>query len=286
MAREHPREHLGWIALDLDGTITDSTHHAPLEVVQFLHTLQEIGWEIVFITGRTFSFAEVIVKNFDFPYYLAVQNGADILLMPERRRIAHHYLDEQILPVLEKAYEEKEEDFLLYAGYANGDFCYYRPTHFTPLFLEHVHRKIMPLSPEAWKGVENFEFEKGISFPLAKCLGTKETIEQINAFLQKVPTCNATMIRDPLGVGVYLILVTSPLATKGNAFKTIQQVTGKGGKTIAAGDDLNDISMLQVADVKIVMEAAPPEMHPLATIVAKHGKQHGIIDALNTAIRL
>lgn len=277
------RKHTGWIALDLDGTITDHTHHAPKEVVQFLHSLQEKGWEIVFITGRTLSFAYTVVKEFDFPYYLAVQNGADILLMPDKKRVARHYLDDRVIPVLEKAYAGKKEDFLLYTGYENGDFCYYRPDHFSPAFLAHVEHKIMPLSPEPWKAVKDFELKKGFSFPLAKCLGSKEEMEMVSSRLQELSDCAAPLIRDPFDPGVYLILVTARLATKGNALNTIKEITGKGGLTIAAGDDFNDISMLEVADIKIVMDTAPPEMLPMATIRATHGKQHGIIEALRQA---
>ncbi len=279
------KTHLGWIALDLDGTITDHTHHAPKEVVQFLHDLQQQGWEIVFITGRTFSFAWHIVQAFDFPYYLSVQNGADIILMPEKQLVARHYLDERILPVLEEAYLGKEEDFLVYAGFENGDFCYYRPERFSPVFSDHIRRKIMPLSPEPWQSRKDFHFGKNFSFPLAKCLGNRDSMFAVNKTLHEYSECSATLIRDPLGDNIYLILVTAKLATKGNALKTIQQVTGKKGKTIAAGDDLNDISMLQVADVKIVIETAPAEMHSMASIIAKHGKQHGIIDALKQATR-
>jgi len=277
------RKHKGWIALDLDGTITDETHHAPKEVVEFLHSFQEMGWEIVFITGRTFSFAWNVIKEFDFPYYLAIQNGADILLMPDKERVARHYLDDRIIPFLEESFLGEEEDFIIYTGYEKGDFCYYRPDHFSPAFLEHVQNKIMPLSPEPWKPIKNFNFEKSLSFPLAKCLGTKESMQRVAAILQKNPAISATLIRDPLADNTYLILVTAKLATKGNALNAIKKVTGKGGVTIAAGDDLNDISMLEVADIRIVMSTAPSEMFPLATIVAKHGKQHGIIEALTQA---
>lgn len=278
------RKHKGWIALDLDGTITDETHHSPKEVVKFLHSIQEMGWEIVFITGRTLSFAQNVIKEFNFPYYLAIQNGADILFMPTKERVARHYLDSQVIPLLEQAFQGEEEDFIIYTGYEKGDYCYYRPDHFSTAILNHIQSKIMPLSVEPWKQVENFEFESGISFPLAKCLGTKESMQRIATLLHKTPDVSATLIRDPLADDSYLILVTAKLATKGCALNAIKKKTGKGGVTIAAGDDLNDISMLEVADIKIVMSKAPPEMLPLATIIAKHGKQHGIIEALTKAI--
>ncbi len=271
-------KHIGWIALDIDGTITDGSHRAPPEVVRYLHSLEEKGWELVFITGRTFSFGYRVVKEFDFPFYLAVQNGADILHMPYKKLIARHYLDAQVIPILERAYRGEKEDFLVYAGYERGDFCYYRPERFSSLLTEHLH-KIMALSPEPWRPLKSFDFDEGISFPLAKCLGTKEAMQRMNASLQAAPQVAVTLIRDPLGAEIYLNLVTAKLATKGNALQEIKQLLGKGGPVIAAGDDLNDISMLEAADIKIVMSSAPVTMHSMATILA----DHGIIEALKIA---
>lgn len=276
------RKHIGWIALDIDGTITDQTHHAPPQVIEFLHSLEKKGWSLVFITGRTFSFGYSVMKQFDFHYYLAVQNGADILYMPHRDLVARHYLDDQIIPILEQVYRGEKEDFLVYSGYERGDFCYYRPERYSTKLIAHLN-KLMTLSPEPWKTVTNFDFERGLSFPLAKCLGTKESMQRINRILQDFPQISATMIRDPLADDIYLNLVTSKLATKGNALSIVQDVLGEGGPVIAAGDDLNDISMLEAADIKIVMTSAPEEMHKMATILAVHGDQHGIIEALKKA---
>lgn len=277
------RKHIGWIALDIDGTITDQTHHAPAQVIEFLHSLEKLGWELVFITGRTFSFGYSVVKEFDFHYYLAIQNGADILYMPHKDLVARHYLNHQIIPALEEAYRGEKEDFLLYAGYEGGDFCYFRPQRFSAKMTEHL-KKIMALSPEPWKPRENFDFEQGLTFPLAKCLGTKEAMQRINDKLQKYPSLSTTLIHDPLGEGIYIILVTAKEATKGCALQVIKNTLGEGGPVIAAGDDLNDVSMLEAADVKIVMASAPKQMHKMATILAEHGKEHGIIGALKQAI--
>lgn len=275
------RKHIGWIALDIDGTITDKTHHAPEEVVQFLCSLEKRGWEIVFITGRTFSFCFSVVKEFPFPFYLAIQNGADILMMPQKELISRHYFDRAVISVLNEVCSGEREDFIIYAGYERGDFCYYRPDRFSPAMREHLN-KVMALSPEPWQKVQEFTFGKEDRFPLAKCFGTKEAMERINTLLKNVPEVAVTMIGDPLGKEVYLNLVTAKEATKGNALRVIKQVMGEGGPTIAAGDDLNDISMLEVADIKIVMDSAPAEMLHLATIVASV-KPGGIIEALTRA---
>lgn len=281
------RKHVGWIALDIDGTITDKTHHAPREVIEYLHQLEKKGWDIIFITGRTFSYAWRVVKEFDFPYYLAVQNGADILCMPQKQLVARRYLDHKAIPFLENAYRGEKEDFLLYAGFDNRDFCYYRPHRFSPSLKQHLN-KLMSLSSEPWKSMETFEFDTEASFPLAYCLGNKEGMQRVDALLQTFPELSSTMIRDPLSGGeIYLILVTSKEATKGNALNLIKETMGDGGPVIAAGDDLNDVSMLERADVKIVIGTAPKQMHPMATILADHTPdQHAIIGALEKAIAI
>jgi hydroxymethylpyrimidine pyrophosphatase-like HAD family hydrolase len=94
------------------------------------------------------------------------------------------------------------------------------------------------------------------------------------------------MIRDPLDEAIYLNLVTHPEATKGKALERMIAQTGKRGRVIAAGDDLNDVSMIQVADVGIVMKNAPLQMHPLATILAEPAASQGIIAGLTQAIQM
>src|SRR5580700_6093636 len=197
------RKHIGWIALDIDGTITDSSHSAPPEVIHFLHSIEKMGWELVFITGRTYAYSLHVVKAFDFPFYLAVENGADILYMPHKELVARHYLDPQVIPILEQAYRGEKEDFIIYSGYEKGDFCYYRPQRFSPTFIEHLH-KVMALSPEPWKPVQNFDFENALAFPLVECFGSREDMQRVNGLLQAVPNIATTLIRDPLREGVHL----------------------------------------------------------------------------------
>lgn len=278
------RKHRGWIALDIDGTITDATHHVPKEVAHFLHSVYEKGWEIVFITGRAYAFAHPTLHIFSFPFYLAVQNGADVLHMPSKQLIARNYLDSQTIDAIEKLYRGIADDFIVYSGYDHGDFCYYRPIKFSHVVLEHL-RKIMPFSMEPWRAVDHFAFEKGETFPLIKCIGRKAEMQHLEQKLQSLSSIATSLIRDPLDHDrIYLILVTHENATKGKALLRIIEAYGARGPIIAAGDDFNDVTMLEEADFKIVMENAPLNMHPMADFLAKSSQQQGIIKALEKAM--
>lgn len=274
----------GLIALDIDGTITDNIYDIPVNVSEFLKSLKIDGWELMFITGRTYSFGHGTLRNLEFPYFFAVQNGADILEMPLKKSVSRHYLSHNVIPVLEEIYQNEKEDFLIYSGYEKGDFCYYRPSHFSPILLNYLE-VIKKLSPEPWKQVDSFDIEELMTFPLIKCLGSEEAMTRINRLLKSTSSIHATCIRDPIGEGLYLNLITNRDATKGNALERIAQLLRIEGPMIAAGDDLNDLSMLEKADISIAMETAPKELIDKADIVAPSAAKQGIIQALQQAIR-
>ncbi len=275
----------GWIALDIDGTVTDGTEPMSHATAWYLGQLQAQGWQLMFITGRTFSFAHRALKNLAFPYLLAVQNGSDIISMPESKVIDQRYLESDAVLRVENAYRGQEEDFLIYAGYEHGDFCYYRPKHFSPGFHEYL-KKIMALAPEPWKALTSFHELEGKRFPLIKCLGPEEGMLLIEAKLRSIPGLEVVAIRDPFRPNLHLALVTDREATKGHALERAISKLGAGkkrGRIIAAGDDRNDLSMLAKADIRIVMGTAPDEVKKEADIIAMSSKEDGIIAALKEA---
>ncbi|MBI3236962.1 MAG: HAD family phosphatase [Chlamydiales bacterium] len=273
----------GWIALDIDGTITDELYSLPEEVSSYFHSLHERGWRFVFITGRMFSLAFRALDSLDFPFLLAVQNGADILQMPDRKLLFRNYLPSSTIPLLEDVYSRAQEDFIIYAGYDHRDFCYYRPHRFSSELIPQLD-KLKSLSSEPWKAVDSFSFTEGHTFPLIKCLGKERAMRDVHEALKNQEGISTTFIRDPLSKGFFFNLVTHEEANKGSTLKNVLSLFGNQEVVIAAGDDRNDISMLDVADIAIVMGSAPLEMHSQADILAKPASENGIIEALEKAI--
>jgi len=272
----------GWIALDIDGTVTDARHSIPLAVRNYLQSLVEKKWNIVFLTGRTFSYSFSALKELDFPYFLAVQNGADILKMPEKKILFQNYLQTSVLHKLEKIYEGRSEDYLIYAGVEKGDFCYYRPQRFSLELLTYLE-EIKTLSPEPWQALDSFTFSQEMRFPLIKCLGKEAEMHEVQEKLQKSKEIQVARIRDPMTQELFLNLITHQDVTKG---KAIELLSRKEGPIIAAGDDQNDLSMFEVATVSIAMETAPREVLDGADLIAKSASQMGIIAALQQALLL
>lgn len=274
----------GCICLDIDGTITADPYSIPKPVVDCLRFLYQRGWVFLFATGRTYTFAQKTLKDIDFPYFFALQNGSDLLQMPEQKPLMKHYLSSKIIPVIEEIGKGEEEDFIIYTGWERGDFCYYRPKKFSHEILEHIDI-IKEYADKPWQAVDSFSFREEDEFPLIKYLGSKEGMYKVYEKLKAVEGIEVSYIKDPVSEGVYLNLITAPRASKGLAVQKIRSLLPKGTLCIAAGDDRNDLSMLEEADIAIAVGSAPAALIAVADIMAKPASEMGLIEALLLATK-
>lgn len=273
------KERKGWIALDIDGTITVDKYSVPQAVVDCLGALAEKGWDIAMATGRPFSFASLALKNFSFPYTFLLQNGSVALEMPEKKFLFKRYISPEVLPRVEAAFLGIASDFLIYTGYEKGDFCYWRPDRLGArerLYLE----ELMERQKENWQAVSVFDPSQIAPFPLIKCFGSSSMMQTVAKRLLDTDLFQVARIRDPFTPGYELLLVTDREASKGQSLQAVFQLKGRGTYVIAAGDDENDLSLFDVADIRISMPHAPLHVQEKADLIAPPTKEMGIISAL------
>lgn len=275
----------GVIALDIDGTITAETHSVHPDVVKYFTSLQKQGWIFIFLTGRTFNRGYKTLEAFSFPYFLAVQNGATILEMPSRQIIDQKYLISEILPDMDRLCAEEKTDYILYTGFDHQDLCYFRPKRMTPHLLAYVQQRSVAVH-ENWKEVDSFEGIGVSAFASLKCfMEDQERALRLSQKIEKHLGLHAPLNRDPYNPNYSIVQATHPTATKGEALRYFVQLKTCLGPIIAAGDDHNDITMLQEADIKVVMQNAPSIVLELADVVAPPATQNGILVGLEEALK-
>ena len=272
----------GWIALDIDGTITQDKTSVPAPVVACLKEACRSGWSLVLATGRASVFALPALEKFDFPFVLLAQNGSIALEMPGQKVLFKRYLSPETLRAMEAAYEGLGTDFLVYGGHEQQDRCYFRPSRFTKEDLVYV-KEIQAREKEPWAAVEQFPTEA--DFPLIKCFGRFDVMKKLHDRLRKSPFFQASLIRDPFCPSYYLLLVTHKHVSKGDSLKELLRLQGRGALVIGAGDDENDLSLLKASDVKIAMPHAPESVRKIADFIAPSVKENGIIQALRIVLK-
>ncbi len=273
----------GIIALDIDGTVTTDHDNIPEEVATFLDRLADEGWDLIFITGRSYprTLPMLQLKN---SFYLAVHNGAHCFEVPSGKEIFNNFLHGDVLPLLEEACEDEPSGIVVYGPQRDIDVCYYDRSQFKNPLMDYLERRAERFG-ESWKSLEDFKKERIESFPAVKYFGSLESLERIcgrvhffGAFVD-IP-----IIRDPFGQDHYVAQATAHGVNKGDAVRRFAEYKRGSGPIIAAGDDRNDLPMLQTADLAIVMGSAPEDVLRAADIVAPPASENGIIKGLTIAL--
>lgn len=272
----------GIIALDIDGTLTATTHELDKDVINALIEIEREGWRFIFITGRSFQSGLRVLGALPFSYALGVQNGALLLEMPSRKVLSRKYLSKEMIPLMEAIGEEQKTDFAIYSGLENDDWCYYRPSHLPPSMQSYALQRAISFR-ERWEPLQSF-LDLPISlFPAMKFFAKEEQAFTLSDAIEKKLGLPAPPNRDPFHHDYFVIQATHQEATKGHVLQDFVRLMKHPGPIIAAGDDYNDYSMLQIADVKIVMVNAPGDLIKIADIVAPPASQNGIIQGLKEA---
>ena len=269
---------IGSIALDIDETITSKGAPIPLAVIDYLSSLFDKGWQIHFVTGRTFHGALKLISPCPFPYLFSPYNGAVTYAMPEVKLLSKNYLSKEIIPSLEKVFSTISTDYTIFGGKETKDTVYYRKKGFSKKHLEHLLERQHNLG-EQWQKVQNFDDAPDF-FPTIKCFGPKKELDEIHKKLS--PDFHIPIIKDPFSFDdFYIGQMSHSLASKD---KAVKRTTIEGLPLIVAGDDDNDSPMFKLTPLSITMETAPSHVQKQAAIIAPPASKQGIIAGLKQAL--
>jgi Cof subfamily protein (haloacid dehalogenase superfamily) len=275
----------GIIAFDIDGTLTAMRSPLAPDVKVFLEKLHAEGWQLLFVTGRVFSWSYHLLEELKIPYTLAVQNGSLILDMPSQKIIYKSYVPTHLLPKIEDLILSLKAAPVIYTGYDYGELCYYTPHYFTEEKLQYLGRRSQALK-ETWiplKNVTDYPLE---DFASIRCFVEKNIGMPLSQKIEAELKLEAPCMMDSFDEQYQIVQITASDVNKGSA---LHQLIAKNnfkekGSIIACGDDYNDISMLKEADIAVVIETAPQEVLQLADVIAPSAQALGIIKGVSEAL--
>lgn len=277
-------EKKGWICLDIDGTITADILTIPGPVLSYLKDLHYKGWQIVFVTGRTFSLACRPLASFDVPYFLVPQNGASSFAMPSKKMLSKSYLSVDVFYELEKLIQGLKHDFVFFGGYDQGEEIFYRPHLLMDETLNYFETQLTSLAG-SWKKYDYFTDLPYKEVPYGKIYGKKASLYKILQILKKVPSIHVHLVQDSVNPAFSILQIMKGGVDKGRAVLDIMGQTALPSPIVSAGNDNNDESLLQIADIKIAMSGSPACLLDQATLIAPPVEEMGIIPALELAVK-
>ncbi len=271
----------GVIAIDIDGTLTAVRDALSVSVVEFLHSLVQEEWKLLFVTGRTVTWSLHLLHKLPFPYVLSAFNGAHTMLMPEGRLIDTSYLHTASLSPLMPIISTADVAAVIYPPPDTHTHSLFVKAHASTFLIHHLEKRFEALH-ESWELSDSFlTFEQCVAVRLF-CL--PEVAKTMSLDCEEALYVHAPVMKDSYDSRFSIVQITDAKASKGHALDTVCDFFGHEGVVIACGDDHNDISMLEKADIRVVMATAPAEVLAYADCIARPASEDGLIDGLQRVL--
>jgi Cof subfamily protein (haloacid dehalogenase superfamily) len=270
------------IALDLDGTLLDSRGRVPAGNVAALERAIEAGIEIVLATGRRFDFARPIFEQLPRPLTLILSNGAIVKRCDGRTLLRHLLPAEVARSVLAMAPEHRPSAALLFDRPREGQVVFERvdwdhPRH-APFFASNrpFISEVAPLE------------EALVEDPLQLMFtGRCDEMRMLFDTLRRAPHTSrySVALTEYRDRDFSLVDVIEAGRSKGAALAEWAAARGlMRGEVMAAGDNLNDLQMLEFAGHPVVMGNAVDELRTRGWTMTAPNDHDGVAQAIDAVL--
>lgn len=263
------------LALDLDGTLTNSKKQITLHTLETLiRAQQEKGLKIILASGRpTYGVAPLAnaLQLDKFGGFILAYNGGEIINWRTHEIMYKNLLDHDVLPYLYEC--AKKNDFAI-VTYENEYVLTEKPDD------EYVLKEAL-LNVMKIKKVDNFL--EAVRHPIAKCLIVGEPTRL--AILEKEMQEH---LKDRMGVfrsePYFLELVPKGIDKARSLSVLLEELELKREELMAAGDGFNDLSMVRFAGMGVAMANAQDVVKENADFITLSNDEDGVAYAVEKFI--
>jgi Cof subfamily protein (haloacid dehalogenase superfamily) len=265
------------LALDLDGTAIELGRMPTPRVKQAVADAAALGVRVVVATGRPYASARRFQAALDLETPLISFQGALVKEVGGARdTLLARPLPEEPLAEVIALVEQHDWEFNLYSE----EFIYLARLHHPESFYERwfgLSCAVVPSMPEALRVMR----ERGTPPLKAMFIGDSEFIDRLTPELLERFGDRFDVVRSH----TLFSEITAPGVSKGSALAFL---AGRYGisreETIAAGDNGNDVTMIEWAGLGVAMANATPEALAAADWVAPSVAEDGVADLIDRFI--
>lgn len=267
------------LAIDLDGTLLDRRHKLPERNRAALHAAHEAGLRIVVCTGRSFTETRPILDDIGLDLDAAITVGGALLTDLAAQRTIDR--TEMALDVaLEAAQWFRERGYAvlwLYDAFEAG---------FDGYLIDPDRRHP---AVERWLRITPCEMRRIDSLPddgkpplRVTVVDDIEVLDHVAADFQR--RFDSRMTNNVIRVPMYGFTVLETFDVSVNKWYGIEKLCGRWGvdprRTVAIGDDVNDLSMIKRAGLGVAVANAVPAIKAVAGRIVKSNEDGGVAELI------
>ncbi|EIC96158.1 Cof-like hydrolase [Lachnoanaerobaculum saburreum F0468] len=263
------------LALDLDGTLTDSKKRISERTKESIDKFIAAGGTVALASGRPTFGVMPVAKILELDKkggYILSYNGGCFLDCKNNKQLFMKELTHEYLPILEKQAKEFGINLMTY----NGDKAYAldidEQYYMIEININHFIRvKANPLTPK-------------ITFPIIKCLMTADGdyLAKVEKEMKKYWEGKLNIVRSE----PYFLEVTEVGIDKASTITNMVKKLGKSvDNLICCGDGFNDLSMIRAAGIGVAMANAQERVRAAADYITKSNDEDGIVDVVENLFK-
>ena len=269
------------IAMDIDGTLLDSTGHVSQQNARTIAAAQARGIEIVLVTGRRYDFARPIADSLPCDLHFITNNGAMIKSKDGVTDLRHLLPRETARKVLDATTEFRPGAAVIFDRPRENQVMIERADWDHPVRGGYLRR--------------NREYI-GVISPLTACLDGTDPIQigyadhcrhlrMAMKLLEELPIANeyTLALTEYESRDLSILDVLKRGVSKGAALEEWTQRLGiNRDDVMAIGDNWNDREMLEFAGLPVVMGNSVPELKTRGWAVTLTNDEDGVAEAIRT----
>ena len=254
------------IALDIDGTLTNSQKEITPKTLEALLRIQKAGKKVVLASGRPTPGLAALANQLQldqFGGYLLAYNGAKIINYKTKEVIFNQTVPLDMIPKLYDFAAENEVGIITYnpegviSGRAIDDYIAYE-----------ARLNGIPVREET-------NFKTFVNFPVNKCLMTGEAnyMAQMEEKLKGLYGDILNIYRSE----AFFLEIMPQNVDKANSLSHLLDHLGLAkDQLIACGDGYNDMSMIEYAGLGVAMANAKDEIKAVANHITLSNDEDGV----------
>jgi Cof subfamily protein (haloacid dehalogenase superfamily) len=261
------------LAIDLDGTLLDSSGYPHARDVKAVHAAMAAGVSVSIVTGRLYSGTRAAAEILKLHGACGCADGSHVVRASDHSTLLHRGVAGADALALRRALAKAEAATFVFAKDAIGHDASGVPyVQYMSTWSNDVRVAQNVFEHDLW------DADEGVTAVVA--LGEREPLEQAARELERdAPgpffVALFPLRRGPHG-GTWAIMVRAGAVTKGSAVRWIAEHEGVSLQdTVCVGDWINDVPMFEVAGRSFAMGQAPDEVKSKATDVLRETTAEG-----------
>lgn len=245
---------------DMDGTLLAPDSSVSNESARIITELSKQGAMITVATARTPATVEPLLSETYISLPAIVMTGASLWERQSKTYLRPHYIAKSTVNKIMQSATRYDINLFQYTLNHDGILDVF----YQGKMSEHEKAFVNERESLQYKRLHlNHAYENRCLTALLFAMGVRESIFSLADELRLNVDCSVSCYVDIFDENTGIIEVFAPNVSKAEAVKSLAQEIG-AEKIVVFGDNLNDISMMQVADVAVAVGNALPEVKAIA----------------------